>query len=159
VIRGAVRIADPDQPTFDERSLEDLRHETFARPRELALLVDVFAALAAALTAMGVYGVVAYLTTARTREIRIRMALGASRTSVVGLVVRDAMKVAAIGIALGALAAPIAFALLNASVPQLPQWSAGGLTTVVVLVAAVSAAAAALPGWRACASPSVNSRL
>jgi putative ABC transport system permease protein len=159
VIREAVRIADPDQPTFDERSLEDLRHETFARPRELALLVDVFAALAAALTAMGVYGVVAYLTTARTREIRIRMALGASRTSVVGLVVRDAMKVAAIGIALGALAAPIAFALLNASVPQLPQWSAGGLTTVVVLVAAVSAAAAALPGWRACASPSVNSRL
>jgi putative ABC transport system permease protein len=151
-IRAAVHAADPEQPTFDERSLEELRRETFARPRELALLVDVFAALAAGLTAIGVYGVVAFLTTARAREIRIRMALGATRGKVVGLVVSDAMKVTAIGVALGALAAPLAFALLNASVPQLQPWSIASLAAVAVLVTAMSAAAAALPGWRACCS-------
>jgi hypothetical protein len=72
------------------------------------------------------------------------------------LVVSDAMKVAAIGIAIGAVATPMAFVVLNASVPQLPHWSAAGLTAVILLVATVSAAAAALPGWRACGNLQVR---
>src|ERR1700694_5368481 len=90
LMRDAVRSVDPDQPAFDERTLDDVRRETFARPRELAWLIGAFATLALLLSTIGVYGVIAYLTAARRREIAIRIALGASRRDVVSLVVGNA---------------------------------------------------------------------
>src|SRR5256885_4281919 len=108
-IREAVRAVDPDLPLSYEMTFDDVLRETFARPRELAWLIGSFAALALALAAVGVYGVMAFLTTARAREIAIRIALGATKGNVVGLVVGDAMKLAAAGAVAGVFATPFAF--------------------------------------------------
>ena len=90
--------------------------ETFARPRELAWLIGSFAGLALLLAAVGVYGVMAYLTTARGREIAIRMALGATRAGIVKLILRGAMTLAAVGVGIGLVATPLAFRFLRAAV-------------------------------------------
>jgi putative ABC transport system permease protein len=149
LIRDAVRATDRDQPTFDERTLDDVRRETFARPRELAWLIGAFAALALLLSAIGVYGVMAYLTTARAREIGIRIALGATRKDVVGLVVGNAMKMAGIGVAAGVLVTPLALSTVNASIYGIGPSTPGVLVAVAALLGAVSACAAAFPAYRA----------
>jgi len=148
-IRAAVRAVDPDLPLSYEMTFDDLVRETFARPRELAWLIGSFAALAMALAAVGVYGVMAFLTAARGREISIRMALGATRRDVVGLVVGDAMKLAAAGVALGLVATPLAFRFLNATIYGVSAFSPVVLTGVASALALVCAAAAAIPAARA----------
>jgi hypothetical protein len=147
-IRDAVRAADPNQPTFDEKSLDAVRRETFARPRELAWLVGAFAALALLLSAIGVYGVMAYLIGMRGREIGIRMALGATAADVVGMVMRDALKLIAVGVALGAVAAPVALRLAAAAVFRAAAWNPLAIAAVALLLAMVCAAAAAIPAYR-----------
>jgi len=147
-IREAVRAVDPDLPVSYEMTFDDVVRETFARPRELAWLIGSFAALALALAAVGVYGVMAYLTTARAREISIRMALGATRGDVVRLVVRDAMKLAAAGVAIGLVATPLAFRFLSARVYGVSPFSPAALTSVAAALAIVCAAASAIPAVR-----------
>jgi putative ABC transport system permease protein len=158
LMRDAVRLADPDQPTFDERTLDDVRRETFARPRELAWLIGAFAVLALGLAAIGVYGVIAYLTTARNREIGIRMALGATRGDVVRLVVRDAMTLAARGIAVGVVAAPLSMKVAATWMSGLDRSDAMTLIAVVAVIAAVCAGAAAIPARRAARAAAVSFR-
>jgi len=148
-IREAVRAVDPDLPVSYEMTFDDVVRETFARPREVAWLIGSFAALALALAAVGVYGVMAYLTTARAREISIRMALGATRGDVVRLVVRDAMKLAAAGVAIGLVATPLAFRFLSATVYGVSPFSPAVLTSVAAALALVCGAAAAIPAVRA----------
>ena len=123
--------------------------ETFARPRELAWLIGSFAGLALLLAAVGVYGVMAYLTTARGREIAIRMALGATRAGIVKLILRGAMTLAAVGVGIGLVATPLAFRFLRAAVYGVEPWSLPLLASVAALIAIVCAVAAALPAWRA----------
>jgi putative ABC transport system permease protein len=156
-IRDAVRSADPDQPTFDEKSLDEVRRETFARPRELAWLVGAFAVLALVLSAIGVYGVMAYLTGARAREIGIRMALGATTRDVVGMVVGDALKLAAIGGGAGIVVAPWALRVASATVFGVRPWSPVSIGAVALLLAMVCAAAAAIPAYRAARAETVRS--
>jgi putative ABC transport system permease protein len=157
-IRDAVREADPDQPTFDERSLVAVRQETFARSRELAWLIGAFAILALALSAIGVYGVMACLTTARSREIGIRMALGAERGDVVWLIVGDAVRLAGAGAAIGMAATPLAMAAASASVVGAGTWSVVTLAGVAACLVVVAAAAAAVPARRAARGAAVSFR-
>jgi len=149
LVREAVRAVDPDQPTFDERTLDDVRNDTFARSREIAWLIGAFAALALALSAIGVYGVVAYLTAARRREIGIRMALGATRRDVVGMVLGDTLKLTTMGLAIGCIATPIASRLASASVVGLSAWNPLAFAAVAAALAGVCVAAAAIPAYRA----------
>src|SRR5262249_20584055 len=107
-IRRAVATVEPTLPVSYEMSFDDVLRETFARPREMAWLVGAFAGLALLLSAIGVYGVMSFLTTMRAREIGIRVALGATHRNVVALVVGDAMRLAAAGGAIGFAAAPFA---------------------------------------------------
>jgi putative ABC transport system permease protein len=148
-IREAVHAVDSDLPVSYEMTFDDVVRETFARPRELAWLIGSFAALALALAAVGVYGVMAFLTTARAREIAIRMAIGATRRDVVALVVTDAMRLAAGGGVVGLAATPLAFKFLSASVFGVTPWSPGVAVGVAAVLALVCAAAAAIPAWRA----------
>jgi putative ABC transport system permease protein len=149
LLRDAARAGDPEQPTFDERTLQDVVRETFARPRELAWLLTAFAAIALLLTATGVYGLTEYTTAARAREIGIRMAIGATRRDIVQLMIRDAMRVAIPGVLAGVLAAPASFKLIGARIYGIPPWSPIVLAMVSLFLTSVSIAAAAVPAWRA----------
>jgi putative ABC transport system permease protein len=149
LLRDAVRAADPDQPTFDERTMHDVVRETFARPRDLAWLLSAFAALALLLTTIGVYGLTEYTAVARLREIGIRMAIGATRRDIVRLVIGDAMRVTIPGVIVGVLGAPAAFTLIDARIYGIPPWNPIVLVTVSLFLGSVSVLAAAVPAHRA----------
>ena len=157
-MREAVRAVDPDLPLSYEMTFDEVLRETFARPRELAWLIGSFAGLALVLSAVGVYGVMAFLTTARAREIAIRIALGATEMDVVALVVRDAMKLAAAGVVAGLVATPLAFRFLSASIYGVGPWNPAILTVVAAMLAIVCASASAVPAWRAANAAAISFR-
>jgi putative ABC transport system permease protein len=158
LIRDSVRAADPDQPTFDEKTLNEVKLETFARSREVAWLIGSFAALALALSAIGVYGVIAFLTAARSREIGIRMALGASRGRVVAMIVSDAIRLAGAGSIAGAVLSPMAIAAERSWIAGIGQLHPRSIAAVVALLVAVCALAAAIPARHAASAGAVSLR-
>src|SRR5262249_31771753 len=99
-----VHSLEPETPV-QVQTPADVVGSPIGRPRALTVLVGIFALVALALAAVGVYGVMAYSVRERTREISIRMALGASATSVARLVLGDAVRLVSIGVAAGLLAA------------------------------------------------------
>jgi len=104
-LRLAVQAVDPDMPLFDVASMEQLVYKSVATPRFNAFLLAGFACLALILAAVGIYGVTSYSVTQRTHEIGIRMALGAERSDVLRMVVRQSLRLAALGTVLGLVAA------------------------------------------------------
>jgi len=157
-IRDAVRAADPQLAVSYEKTFDDVIQETFARPRELAWLVGAFAVLALVLSAVGVYGVMAYLTTARTREIGIRMALGATRVDIVSLIVGHAITLTAVGVAIGIVLAPMALRLTSGLLFGVGPFDPVTLLTVAVILAGVSIVASTIPAFRAARLASASFR-
>ena len=100
-IRSELKALDREIPIARARTMEEWATETAGRPRLLAAILAVFACLAVILAAVGIYGVMSYAVEQRTQEIGVRMALGAERRDVLGMVVRQGMTVAGIGVALG----------------------------------------------------------
>jgi putative ABC transport system permease protein len=101
----AVASLDRDVPVYDAFTLESMVDRALGQPRFYVLLLTIFAALAVVLAVVGIYGVIAYTVQQRTREIGIRIALGASRERVVAMVVRRGLMLALAGITLGSAAA------------------------------------------------------
>lgn len=100
-LRNAVREVDPSQPTYEVRTLADLKHASLTTRRSNTTLITAFGALALLLAVVGVYGVVAYGVTLRSRELGIRAALGAGRSQLVRLVLGEGVRVAVIGVGIG----------------------------------------------------------
>jgi putative ABC transport system permease protein len=104
-VRNEIRSVDPSQAVFEVATMEGLLSGAIAKQRFVMLLLAGFAALALALAAIGIFGVMAYTVAQRTQEIGIRMALGAQTGDVLRLVVRQGMRPALVGIGIGLAAA------------------------------------------------------
>jgi putative ABC transport system permease protein len=154
--REIVRAFDPKLPLIQPRTMAEIESRALARPRFNMLLVTVFAFLAMVLAGVGVYGVAAYVVAQRTREIGIRMALGAQAAAVVRLVLWDGLRPALLGVVLGlggALAAGRAMAgLLYGIAPSDPLT----LAAVVPLLLGVVLLASLLPARRASRIPAME---
>jgi predicted permease len=148
-IRRIVRQADPRLPILWFRTLDDQVNRSLSTERLLASISGSYGALALLLSLIGLYGVMSFVVTRRTREIGIRLALGATGASAIRLVLRDAVAMIAVGIA---IALPCVAALGKLVQSQLFGVTATDPATVAAaaLVLAVGALAAAfIPAWRA----------
>ena len=138
-VRDAVRALDPGQPVANVRPLQADLVALLAQRRFNAVLVGAFAVLALVLAMIGAYGVTAYLVAQRTREIGVRMALGAEPSRVTRLVVLNGLKVAAFGVAVGMVAAffagRLASSLLHGVSPHDPVTLVAAPLTMLIVVA------------------------
>ena len=157
-IRDAAHAVDLQSAVSYEKTFDDVIGETFTRPRDLAWLVGAFAVLALILSAVGVYGVMAYLTTARTREIGIRVVLGATPVDVLSLIFEHAMALTTVGVVIGIVLAPIALRLMSSLLFGVGPFDPVTLLTVAALLAGVSIAASTIPAVRAARLASVSFR-
>jgi predicted permease len=149
ILRAKLREIDPDLPVFDVATLEDVLAQAVATRRFFATLLATFAAVALALAALGIYGVMAYAVTQRQQEIAVRMALGAKERDVLRMVIRRALSLAGIGAVLGAgvlLVLSHVFASLLFGVPPTDVATFGSIGAALVAVALL---ASWLPARRA----------
>jgi predicted permease len=149
LLRQAVKRADPAMPVYELKTVSGQLDETLLSDRLVALLSAGFGALATVLAAIGLYGVLAFVVARRTKEMGLRMALGARGRTVVWLVMKDVLLLLAVGLGIGV---PAAIGLGRLVSAQLYSTSAGSpaiATLTIVLLAAVACAAGFVPAWRA----------
>jgi predicted permease len=131
------------------RSYQDLIDPQLRSWRLGAVLFSVFAGLALGIASVGVFGVVSYLMTQRTREIGVRLALGATRGAMWRLVVGDALRLVAAGVIMGGAAAMAASPLVRGMLFQTSPWEPVSLGSAAVVLLGVTVIAALWPAWRA----------
>ncbi len=148
-LRKEVWAVDPDQPIVKVETMNDVIAESIWRPRFSAWLFSVLGGLALLLTSAGVYGVVAYTTGLRTREIGIRVALGATPRTVVTLILRDAMIPLAVGLAISLVAALLLSRLLASILYEISGTDPFAYLGAAALVLVIGAIASARPAWKA----------
>ncbi len=148
-VRGRIRELDADLPLYQVRTMEQRVEESLARRRFSLVLLGLFAALALGLAAIGVYGVMAFLVNQATREIGIRIALGATTRGILTLVLRRAMTLALSGIALGVAAAIPLARLLRGMLFGVRESDILTFAAASLALAAVALLASYLPARRA----------
>ena len=148
-IRTAMREVDLDLPVSRLRSLEQVRNISVAAQRFNLLLFGLFAALALVLAAVGIYGVMAYSVAQRTREIGIRVAIGAQRSEVARLVLGEGARHAALGVLLGLAGASALTRLMTSLLYGVRPTDPLTFACVAILLAAVALAACYIPARRA----------
>jgi len=140
-IQGAVGSVDAGQPVADLKTLEQYVAGSLGPQRLAASLLEIFSGLALFLAAIGLYGVISYSTARRTQEIGIRMALGARRGQVWGMVIRQGLRLALAGVLAGAVGAAILAQFLRSQLYQVSAFdpSTFALTCLILLVVALAA--------------------
>ena len=157
-VRRAVQRLNPDQPISELRTLEEMTGATLSGRTVMLTLLSLFAAVALLLACIGIYGVMAYSVSQRTREMGIRLALGAMARDVIRLVVRDGLRVVVIGLVLGAIGAGFATRLLQNQLYDVDRHDPATFVGVAVLLLVVGAAACLLPARRAAKVDPMTSR-
>jgi predicted permease len=148
-LRHAVREVDPTVPVFNVATMSSRIHGSTAQARFNTQLLTALGAVGLALAAVGIYGVIAYFVAQRTREIGVRMALGARGRDVVALVLRQALATVAVGIAIGIPAAVLAGRALGTMLFDVGSADPLTLTSVVAVLLVVAFVASGLPARRA----------
>jgi ABC-type antimicrobial peptide transport system permease subunit len=148
-LKHAVRGASGDQVIYEVRTLEDLAGTSLARQRFLLLLFGIFSGLALLLASIGIYGVLAYLTSRRVPEIGVRMALGATGGDVVRMVMRQSVKLIAAGVVLGGAAGIAAGRLLAREVQGVRSAEPLAFALMIVVLLAAALLASFAPARRA----------
>ncbi len=148
-IRTEVRGLDPGLPIANARPMTEVVDASLATPRLTGSLFAIFAGLALLLAGVGVAGVLSYLVSRRRREIGIRLALGASRSNVLGLVVRRGVAYAAAGIAAGGVAALFLTRVLEGLLYGVAPRDPATFAAVAAILFAIAVVASALPAIRA----------
>jgi putative ABC transport system permease protein len=148
-VRDVIREMDPNLPVADVRTMEDVVGTALATPRFTSILLSIFAALALTLSAIGIYGVLSYLVSRRTREIGIRVAIGARRPDVIRMVLGSGLSLALIGIAGGIVLAFGITRLLRGLLHGVTPADPATFAVVAMLLTVVAVLASAVPAWRA----------
>jgi predicted permease len=150
-IRDQIRSLDPNLPLADLVPLNDMVSRSIARPRFYTSLLTLFAAVALALSATGIFGVMSYTVAQQSKEIGIRMALGARTVDVLRNVVGQAMMLAGIGVVAGVIAALALGRLIRNQLFGVSVFDPLTITTVIVVLLGSAALASVLPARRAAA--------
>ena len=148
-IRDAVLRADPEQPVYDIRTLDERVALSLQGRRAPMLLLVLFAGVALLLSAVGIYGVLAYSVAQRTGELGVRMAIGARRTDVVRMVLGQGSRIAGIGLGLGLVGALALGGVLSSQLFGISRFDPVTFAAVVVVLGAVALFACWLPARRA----------
>ncbi|HXN98841.1 MAG TPA: ABC transporter permease [Candidatus Acidoferrales bacterium] len=148
-VRQSLESADPNQPVTEVRTMDSLIDASVGQRRLSMILLGIFAAVATFLAGLGIYGVMAYSVAQRTHEIGVRMALGAEPGDVLGLMVRDGMRLAGIGLALGIAGSIATTRYLQTELFGVRAIDPITLASVVLGLAVVAVAACYFPARRA----------
>lgn len=148
-VRREVRALDPGLPVYDVRTMSDVLAGASAQPRFMTFLLLTFAGCALLLAAIGIYGVMAYLVTQHTREIGLRMALGAEPRDILLLIVTQGLGLAVAGVAIGLFGALTLARLLSSQLYGISAYDPLTLIAVAALLLIVALAASLLPARRA----------
>jgi len=149
ILRTAVATVDKDQPISFFQTMDTSIQQSLGVQRIVASLTGVFAGIALVLAAVGLYSVLAYTVSQRTAEIGIRMALGAQRHQVVGLILHNGLKLVAFGLVAGLAAAAVTAQLIQSLLFSVQPFDPIIYASVAVLFALIAAFACLLPSLRA----------
>jgi ABC-type antimicrobial peptide transport system permease subunit len=144
-----IRAVDPDAPVYDVQTMPARLHDSLARQRFSMTMLAAFAAFALVLAAVGIYGVMAYLVEQGTHDIGVRIALGAQRDSIVRMVVRQGMAVAALGIAAGLAGAAALSRVMKSLLFGIGATDLVTFSSVALFLAIVALTASYVPALRA----------
>jgi putative ABC transport system permease protein len=148
-VRNRIHAVDPNQPVQNIQNVADLVSQSVATRRYTLILVSAFAAVGLLLAAVGVYGVISYATSQRTREFGIRIALGATRGRVMSYVLCGSAVLTILGSLVGVIGALFLSRLLSSLLFEVSPLDVLSFSAALLLLALVSIGASLLPAWRA----------
>jgi len=148
-IRNAVKKLDASLPVYEMKTLETQLDETLLTERLIALLSAGFGFLATSLAVVGLYGVMAFVVTRRTKELGVRLALGARRASVIWLVMKEVLILVAIGLVIGVPAAIGLGRFVSAQLYGIQGTDLRTALAMVLLLLAIASSAGMVPAHRA----------
>ena len=144
-----IHAVDPNVAVFQTRTMQDRLYDSLARQRFSTVMLSAFALFALILAAIGVYGVMSYLVTQSTRDIGVRVALGAQRGNIIGMVVRQGMELAVVGIAAGLIGAAVLTRVMASLLFGVSATDAATFSAVALVLALIAMLATYIPAQRA----------
>ena len=148
-VRAEARRIDKNLPIFEMRTMSTLRADAVSTRRYILLIVGAFGLLALGLAAIGVYGVMSLIVSERTREVGVRLALGAEPSQLLRMIVGQAAKLAAIGVAIGIVVALALAPLLDSQLFGVDSFDPTTFVIVPLALLAIAALAALMPARKA----------